>query len=401
MLTTAEARSAVLAAMPVFADASVTVDNATARVLRQIVRADRDQPPYDRVMMDGIALLHAEFAEGTRRFPIQALQAAGESARTLEPGNCIEIMTGASLPLNADCVIPVERISVIDGMAEIEADYEAQAQQFIHPRGSDFARGAHLLTPGKRITPMDIAIIASCGLTAVTVASDPVVRVISTGNELVPAGEPITAHQIRISNGPAILSLLGEHGYAHCAHDHLRDDIDVLRQQLASHLKVADVLILSGGVSMGKADYVPQVLADLGVEVIFHKVSQRPGKPMWFGKGPDEQVVFALPGNPVSALVCCRQYVIPALHKGSGRIESAPAFAALAASVSFKPELTCFQPVRLISNAAGQVLAMPVKTNTSGDFAALSATDGYVELPRERTCFDAGEAVILHRWSAA
>lgn len=122
---------------------------------------------------------------------------------------------------------------------------------------------------------------------------------------------------------------------------------------------------------------------------------------MWFGKGPDEQVVFALPGNPVSALVCCRQYVIPALHKGSGRIESAPAFAALAASVSFKPELTCFQPVRLISNAAGQVLAMPVKTNTSGDFAALSATDGYVELPRERTCFDAGEAVILHRWSAA
>ena len=400
MLSTAAAREAVLTAMPVFPGVPVSADDATGRVLHETVRAERDQPPFDRVMMDGITLLHANFAHGGRDFEIQATQAAGDAALTLEPGRCIEIMTGASLPLNADCVIPVERISVAEGVATIEADYAAKAQQFIHSRGSDYASGEDLLAPGKRITPMDIAIIASCGLTEVVVARDPEIRVISTGNELVPAGKAIASHQIRLSNGPAILSMLGEHGYANCSHDHLLDDVDVLREQLAKHLSEASVLILSGGVSMGKADYVPGVLADLGVEVIFHKVSQRPGKPMWFGKGPDDQVVFALPGNPVSALVCCRQYVIPALSKASGQVETAPEFAALAANFSFKPRLTCFQPVRLISNAAGQVLAMPVKTNTSGDFAALSASDGYVELPLEQSNFDAGTPVFLHRWIA-
>jgi molybdopterin molybdotransferase len=172
----------------------------------------------------------------------------------------------------------------------------------------------------------------------------------------------------------------------------------VLKEWIAVHLDAADVIILSGGVSMGKADYVPEVLAELGVEVIFHRISQRPGKPMWFGKGPDGQSVFALPGNPVSALVCCRQYVIPALAKASLAATQAPEFASLASDVTFKPDLTCFQPVRLISNAAGQVLAMPVKTNTSGDFTALSATDGYVELPRDQAEFPAGTPVFLHRW---
>ena len=143
---------------------------------------------------------------------------------------------------------------------------------------------------------------------------------------------------------------------------------------------------------------MPEVLAELGVEVIFHKISQRPGKPMWFGKGPDGQAVFALPGNPVSALVCCRQYVMPALAKASLAAAQPPEFASLASGVTFNPELTCFQPVSLISNAAGQVLAVPVKTNTSGDFTALSATDGYVELAREQSEFPAGSPVFLHRW---
>ena len=173
---------------------------------------------------------------------------------------------------------------------------------------------------------------------------------------------------------------------------------DVLKERIAQHLEQSDVLILSGGVSMGKADYVPEVLTELGVKVAFHKVSQRPGKPMWFGIGPNGQAVFALPGNPVSALVCSRQYVIPALRQMSGMAAAAPQFASLTTDVSFKPKLTNFLPVKLISNAAGQVLAMPVHTNTSGDFAALSGTDGYVELALEETDFKSGTAVPLRRW---
>lgn len=398
MITTAEARDAILAAMPVFDIESVTTDASTGRTLRQKIVAERDQPPFDRVTMDGIALSHSDFAGGMRVFPIQATQAAGDQQLTLKSGKCIEIMTGASLPEGADCIVPVERISVTDGAATLQDNYPAEERQFIHARGSDHPKGAGLLTAGKCITPADIAIIHSCGLTEVDVSVSPTIRVISTGNELVAAGEPIEPHQIRLSNGPAMIALLEQHGRADCEHDHLVDEPELLRQRIGKHLKDADVLILSGGVSMGKADYVPLVLEELGVEMVFHKISQRPGKPMWFGTGPDKQAVFALPGNPVSALVCCRQYVIPALRKASGRGEKQPEFAALAQDITFKPKLTCFLPVKLISNTGGQVLAMPVHTNTSGDFAALSGTDGYVELPPDATKFPAGTAAPLHRW---
>jgi len=256
------------------------------------------------------------------------------------------------------------------------------------------------LRQGKRVSPLDIAIIASCGETEVDVAADPVIRIVSTGNELVPAGAPIKPQQIRMSNGPAIRALLESHGYRRSEHTHVSDDVDALREHLTCQLKEADVLVLSGGVSMGQADFVPQVLAELGVERVFHKVSQRPGKPLWFGKGSRGQLVFALPGNPVSALVCSRQYLIPALAKACGADAAPPEFAALAARIVFPPPLTCFQPVKLVSNAAGQALAMPVKTNTSGDFASLSATDGYVELPRDQSEFAAGTSVFLHRWIA-
>ena len=398
MLTAAEALDRILAAMPELPAQTVELTAAAGRVLRQAVTAERDQPPFDRVMMDGIAISHAVFASGQRRFEIQCTQMAGDAAAELSPGRCIEIMTGASLPANADCIVPVERIAVKDGVATLEDDYEPRARQFIHARASDHAAGSQLLAPGKRIAPADVAVIASAGLARVDVSRSPVIRVISTGNELVAAGVPIEPQQIRLSNGPAIQALLAQHGYADCDHDHLIDERDVLRDRIERHLAEADVLILSGGVSMGKADYVPEVLADLGVEVNFHKISQRPGKPMWFGTAPGGKAVFALPGNPVSALVCCRQYVIPALSKASAATPRPPEFASLAADVTFEPALTCFQPVRLLSSAAGEVLAMPVKTNTSGDFTALSGTDGYVELALEQSQFPAGTPVFLHRW---
>ena len=384
--------------MPAFDSESVSTNRATGRVLRQTVVAERDQPPFDRVMMDGIALRFSDIENGSRVLPVQATQAAGDEQIRLEDGKCIEIMTGASLPQGADCVVPVERISVRDGSASLEADYEVKQRQFIHARGSDHKCGSELLSAGKRVSPMDIAVITSCGLTDIDVSKSPAIHVISTGNELVPAGEPIEPHQIRLSNGPALVAMLTTHGYGHTEHEHIVDEPELLKERIANHLDNADVLVLSGGVSMGKADYIPQVLAELGVKVSFHKISQRPGKPMWFGMGPKKQAVFALPGNPVSTLVCCRQYVIPALDAASGLAEQQPEFAALTQDVSFKPELTCFLPVRLISGTGGQVLAMPVQTNTSGDFAALSRTDGYIELPAEESLFAAGSAARLYRW---
>lgn len=398
MLTTAEASAAILAAMPAAATETIQLANASGRILQQTVVAERDQPPFDRVTMDGIAFAFADISSDKRQLPIQAMQAAGDATLTLEAGHCIEIMTGASLPIGADCIVPVERIKIIDGVVDIESDYVAKQHQFIHPRASDHAKGTQLLTPGSRISPMDIAIIASCGLAELKVSAAPTICVISTGNELVPAGEPIEPHQIRMSNGPAMIALLEQHGYTDSEHDHIVDEPELLKTRIADHLENANVLILSGGVSMGKADYVPQVLAELGVDVVFHKISQRPGKPMWFGMGPNGQAVFALPGNPVSALVCCRQYVINALDGAAGLRPSPPEFASLAQEYVFKPPLTCFLPVKLVSAVGGQTLAMPVQTNTSGDFAALSGTAGYVELALATNTFPAGTGVQLHRW---
>jgi molybdopterin molybdotransferase len=398
VLTTAEALDRILAAMPPFPVASVDIASAAGRILRQPVVAERDQPPFDRVMMDGVAIAHGDFARGRRSFPIQGTQMAGQPPMRLEDGGCIEIMTGASLPSGSDTIIPVERISVNDGIATLEEGYSAVQRQFIHPQSSDHAAGAQLLAPGKTISAADVAIIASAGLPAIEVSRQPDIRIISTGDELVAAGEPIAPHQVRLSNGPAIRALLASHGYGDCRHDHLVDEPAILEDRIAAHLRAADVLVLSGGVSMGKADHVPEVLAALGVEIVFHKVSQRPGKPMWFGMAPGDKAVFALPGNPVSALVCCRQYVIPALGAAAQAQDSPPEFAALASDVTFEPELTCFQPVRLVSNAAAQLLAIPVNTNTSGDFAALSDTDGYVELAREQCRFPSGTPVRLIRW---
>ena len=400
MITVEEAREAILAAMPAFGAETVAVELACGRVLRQDIVAERDQPPFDRVMMDGIAIAHSDFTAGARRFPVQSTQAAGDERQSLDAGSCIEIMTGASLPQGADCIIPVERISVTDGVATLEDGYLAEARQFIHAQGSDHEQGAVLLAPGKRISPMDIAIIHSAGLVEVSVSRSPTIRVISTGNELVPAGQPIAPHQVRLSNGPAVIALLQQHGYEDCQHDHLVDEPELLERRIADHLDAADVLVLSGGVSMGKADFVPEVLGKLGVEVLFHKISQRPGKPLWFGMGPSGQAVFALPGNPVSTLVCARQYVVPALTRASGQADALPHFAVLGQDFTFSPQLTCFLPARLIANTSGQVLAMPVQTNTSGDFAALSATDGCVELPLEQSSFPAGTVVRLHRWIA-
>jgi len=398
VLTAAEALAKVLAAMPVWPAEVSDIATAPGKILRQTIVAERDQPPFDRVMMDGIAVAHADYAKGQRSFPVQATQMAGEPAKRLEPGCCIEIMTGATLPDGADSIVPVERVEVVGGKAVLEDGYAIEERQFVHPRASDYAEGAELLAPGRRISPLDMAVIASAGRAEVRTTRSPAIRIVSTGDELVPAGQPIAAHQVRQSNGPAIVAMLASHGYRNTQHDHIVDERRILEERIAAHIEAADVIVLSGGVSMGKADYVPEVLAKLGVEIVFHKVSQRPGRPMWFGMVPGGKAVFALPGNPVSALVCCRQYVIPALNRASGMAAPLPEFASLAGDVRFEPDLTCFQPVKLVSNAAAQVLAMPVKTNTSGDFAALSGTDGYAELPQDKSFFPTGTTVRLYRW---
>jgi molybdopterin molybdotransferase len=222
--------------------------------------------------------------------------------------------------------------------------------------------------------------------------------VLAIGDELVDAGHPIAAHQIRRSNDRAIVAALGIHGYSDVVSEHLPDDPKVLEQRIGAQLAASDVLILSGGVSMGKYDYIPGVMRALGVEVVFHKVAQRPGKPMWFGTHESGKVVFALPGNPVSTLVCFTRYVLPAVARALGAAPVPAPRVLLAEAIEFAAPLSYFLPVRVAQDDNGAMWATPQPTNTSGDFAALTGTDGFIELPPEPKRFEEGYPAPLFRW---
>lgn len=377
----------------------VNVEAAAGEILQQELRAERDQPPFDRVTMDGIAVRHTALARGIREFRVLGTQGAGSAALTVpDDESCVAIMTGAALPRGADTVIPVERITRTGDTATVEAGYAARAGQFVHRRASDHPAGDLLLPPGTPIGPPEMAILTIGGGATVTIARRPAIAVISTGDELVEAGRPIADHQIRSSNQHAIGAALMARGFRQLSRRHLPDDEAVLEKELATLLAGHEVLILTGGVSMGEFDYVPRVLARLGMRLVFHKVLQRPGLPLWFGLSADHTPVFALPGNPVSSLVCLARYVLPALEAALGATPAPPAVVALAEAVRFEPDLSYFLPVTLEHAADGQCRALPRATNTSGDFVSLRHTAGFVELPRGQTDFPASYPARFFRW---
>ncbi|MDP9083507.1 MAG: molybdopterin molybdotransferase MoeA, partial [Pseudomonadota bacterium] len=284
---------------------SLPLRQCVGGTLRENVYAERDQPPFDRVTMDGVAVDSELLRRGLRRFQIQATQAAGSPALKLARGeNAIEVMTGAILPHAADCVIPVEQYDVVDGYVSLKSVVASTPFHNVHRRGSDSRQGELLLETGTLLRAPEIAVAASAGMARVRVSSQPAVMVISTGDELVEPGDPIANYQVRRSNAYAVSATLRKRGFGRIGDDHVLDDEDMLRERLKLHLTTHEVLILSGGVSMGKFDLVPKVLMQLGVQEVFHNIAQRPGKPMWFGIGPQGQSVFGLPGNPVSTLVC-------------------------------------------------------------------------------------------------
>jgi molybdopterin molybdotransferase len=385
--------------MPACGSISVPLAAATGQILRQNIIAERNQPPFDRATMDGIAVAADDLAAGTREFPIDGIQGAGQAIKTRSTvGHCLEVMTGAVIPAGTDTVIPVERISVEDDIAQLESGYAAKPGQFVHACASDHSKGDPLLTAGARIGGPEMAILTAAGQADVEIARWPQMAIISTGDELVDVGQPIEDYQIRSSNDRALQATLEQHGCTNSIRAWLPDAPDQLLQRVGELHDENDILVLSGGVSMGKYDYVPRVLQELGVRLIFHKILQRPGLPMWFGISADNKPVFALPGNPVSTLVCFVRYVLPAIETGMGLQPTTPINLPLSEPIEFKPELCWFLPVRIEAGADGLPCARPCPTNTSGDFVGLRGTDGFVALPRGQSQFETGYAARFYPW---
>jgi molybdopterin molybdotransferase len=397
MLTPAEADAAIAAALAVAATERVGLPGCAGRVLREPVQAERDAPPFDRVTMDGIAISSA--APGRRDFRIAGVQPAGRPALTLpSAGECIEVMTGAMLPSGCDTIVPVERLQFVNGQARIDAAYTPAPGQFVHRRAADARSGDRLLSPGIRLGAPEIAIAASAGLSELEVSRLPRIAIIATGDELVGPGQPIAAHQVRRSNTYGLAAALRLAGFEPATDLHLPDEPAVLQAELARVLDQHDVLVLSGGVSAGRFDHVPAALAALGVRKVFHHVSQRPGRPMWFGAYGPGKLVFALPGNPVSVLVCLARYVIPALVLQTGAERPQRPLFILAREYDFRAPLSCFLPVALRYDQGGVPRAEPRPTGGSGDFISLAGTDGFVELPQGPATHAAGLAVPFQHW---
>jgi len=396
LTTVQEAQDIIISKTENFGIEEVDFMNSVGRVLKEDIIADRDFPPFDRVSMDGISINDAAFNSGQRTFKIEGVQAAGSEQLTMQnPENCIEAMTGAVLPKNTNAVIQYELLNIENGEATINLDAVKNFQN-IHKKGLDRKQGDILIHKNTLISSAEIGVLATVGKSTVKVAKQPKVMIISTGNELVEVSETPAEHQIRRSNVYTLVSILDKLNIkAETAH--ILDDKEVLLTKIESFLNDYDVLLFSGAVSKGKFDFIPEVLNTLGVEKLFHKVKQRPGKPFWFGKKADK-TVFAFPGNPVSTFVSCLKYFTPWYLKSVGLDFESNEEAVISEDFFFKPSLTYFLQVKL-KRENGVLVATPVSGKGSGDLANLIDSDAFLELPDDRSNFTKGEVfpVLTYR----
>ena len=359
-------------------------------VLAESVTADRDYPPGDRVMMDGIALLHSTYSNGQRSFPVLGTIAAGDTPVSLtDPFACWEVMTGALLPPPADLVIPYEDITLVQEVAQVTQDRQRQPLEFVHRQGSDCLSGAEILPAGTPLNGPIWGILASLGKTQVKLTANPRIQIIATGDELVSVEQIPQAQQLRCSNVYALQASLQHRGFSHITLAHLADDPLAIRQHYQQATSIYDVLIYSGGISRGKFDYLPSLWQEMGAELYIQGVAQKPGKPLCFGIDNAQQtLIVGLPGNPVSSLICLHRYFLP----------NPLIYAQLATEVKLDKPLTYFLPVKLIYTEKGTLKATPLPMQNSGDFIALAPSDGFLELPPGPRVFSAGECFRFFAW---
>ena len=396
MLPVAEAERIVLSQARSWGQEALPFLAAQGRVLAEDIRADRDLPPFDRVTMDGIAIRFADYEAGCRHFTIEAVQAAGDSpVSSLSANACIEIMTGAALSSPADTVVPYEHLHMSDRTARITQ--AVRQGQNIHRQGQDRRQGDLVMLSGRVIGPLEISMAASVGKSVLQVNKLPRTVILSSGDELVEvAATPPLPHQIRRSNSYALHATLQRYGIEADLR-HLPDSSDVILHEIKNCLQSYDLLLLSGGVSMGKFDYIPQAMLEAGVQIHFNKVQQRPGKPFQFGTFGSQGVIFALPGNPVSTFLCLQRYVLPWLERSLGFPEKPPQWAQLEKTVHFEPNLTYFMQVKTWQDETAQRWATPLQGHGSGDFANLLDADAFLELPSGQTVFETGR--VFRLWS--
>ena len=361
-------------------------------VLAEDVAADLDVPPFDKSMMDGFAVRHDDLAAGQAVLSIVEEITAGRTpAKEIGAGQTARIMTGAVMPPGADAVVMVERSTLLNEQ-QVRLEDHPKAGQNVLSRAKEMHTGEVVLSRGTVLRPQELGVLATVGQATVPVYRPPVVALLSTGDEIVEPGEKPGPGQIRNSNATLLAGLTvrarGEPRYLGIA----ADTLDSLHSHVRQGLQV-DVLLLSGGVSMGNLDLVPQVLQEEGVQPVFHKVAMKPGKPLFFGtKGTT--LVFGLPGNPVSSFIGFELFVRPALRLLQGRTDAHPSLlrARLAVAHQHKSDRPTYHPCQAELRADGWWLT-PIPWLGSADLRALTSAHMFAILPAGQHQFTAGEWV--------
>jgi molybdopterin molybdotransferase len=381
MLSVIEAQKLVVEQARPLPPATVSLTpSALGLILAENVVSDLDAPPFDKAMMDGYAVRSEDLSQGQAVLRVVEEVTAGQTPRqTVGPGQTTRIMTGAPLPEGADAVVMVERTREIDG-SRVSLEDRPLPGQNIMKRGLEMRRGETVLEAGARLRPPEFGVLASVGRTTVQVHPAPEVAVLTTGDEVVETPQQPGPGQIRNGNGPMTVAQVARAGGLPRYLGIGRDRVDSLRPLMAEGLRSA-MLVLSGGVSAGKMDLVPGILRELEVEAHFHKVEMKPGKPVFFGTR-GSTLVFGLPGNPVSALVCFELFVRPALRRLQGQREPGPFLvrAVLTEDFAYRTDRPTYYPARLEMEDAGWQVR-PVPWKGSPDLRAVTRANAFVLFP--------------------
>ncbi|MBL0357355.1 MAG: molybdopterin molybdotransferase MoeA [Chitinophagaceae bacterium] len=389
MTSLQEAQQLVIQQAHSFGEEKVLLDDAVGRVLAEQVIADRDYPPFNRATMDGIAINHTDWVNGIHEFELLEIIYAGNiSAKKLGKGQCYKIMTGAAVPLSADTVIRKEDIEENKSRLAIRSN-EIKAGQNIAAKGSDIQKRTTIIKTSQLITPGSITTLASLGFASVEVKRLPSVAIITTGDEVVDIDAAVNEVQIRNSNAHLLKALLQQWKIKPSICEHIKDNADILLAAVAKQLH-NDIIILSGAVSAGDADFVPEVLIKAGAKKIFHKAAIRPGKPIWFGKFENGATVFALPGNPFSTFVTFKLFLEHFLLACFGLPPAKIFHIPFIGNRIKKTNLDEFFPVVLSGNPT---VAEAIPFNTSGDITAVMNAAALAMQPVERPAIKDGEII--------
>jgi molybdopterin molybdotransferase len=374
---------------------SISIEAALGRCFASPIHADRDQPPFDRSTRDGYALRAADIA-GTLQIIGQLRAGQAAFNRTLQPGEALEIMTGAPLPVGADAVLMVEHADLAGIELKPHAGRTLKPGDNVVPAGSEARAGATILPIGTRLTPMHIGAAVSSGAATVEVSAQPRIAILATGDELVEPGTPVLDHQIRNSNSYSLAAQVERAGGVAIRLPIVRDSLDDLHAAIDQAMQ-SDLILLSGGVSMGKFDFVEQVLTTLGAEFLFTGVRIQPGKPLVFGRFPKQgKYFFGLPGNPVSTMVTFALFAAPLIRALGGEQNAKPLFARAKLTQDFKHAggMTRFLPA-LLDAAWDQADVTPVPWQGSGDLAATARANCFVVIPPDRMSLSKGDEVSV------